>query len=394
MPTAASFSLSDQEFWRSGDIHAAFAELRRSDPVSWQPEKHPDMRPTSRGSWAVVRHEDISYVSRNADLFGNRHGVLVDYTSGPLGGILVMDDPAHRSYRGLVNPQFSRRSVARHSELVRRTAEGIMDRCAQKGTFDFVTDVSHVFPTTVILDLMGIPDDQMQQMVTLTQAVFSSDPEESSASEDQIAEIGRELIASLPEGAESLTAHLANGRVNGEPLSAVDAGYYFSLLVTAGIETTGTVLSHAIKALHDFPDQQASWRRNFEELKPTALDEIIRWATPIRHFARTALVDTEIAGRPVKAGDKVALWFVSANRDETVFDEPFALRLDRPMNQHFAFGGPGPHHCLGLNLAKLELGIFFEVFFERVQAYEIGDAKYLASEIVNGVESMPVTLSA
>lgn len=387
--------LADPEFWRRADVHAAFAALRHERPISWQEETGSSWRTGGGGSWAVVRHADVKFVSSTPGVFSSRYGVGVAVDPEATGGMLVMDDPEHRELRRVVSARFTPKQVIGLRENIERRVDETLSRSLDAGESDFVSEVSESLPTAVVLDMLGCPDDLRAEMLTLTKEVFSPDPDASKAAENVIAAIGERLGAGRRgSDADDLFTVIANGRANGRPLSDEDVGKYYALLVTAGIETTGTVMAHSMVALQEFPEERRLWRDDFEGTRATALEELVRWTTPVRKFCRTALEECEVAGQQVSAGEKVTLWYMSANRDEQVFDRPDVLNLRRHPNPHLAFGGFGPHFCLGSHLAKLELTIFFRQLFDRVLTFELGEPVYALNDGVNAIESLPCRMVA
>jgi cytochrome P450 len=385
--------LGDPEFWKFCDVDETFRQLRRDHPVSWT-EDH-NSEDYRGGYWSLVRHEDIRNVSRNADVFVSRFGVNNRREDEPEIGMLSMDDPEHRQLRSIVTGRFSAKGVRSAHSRIEHSVDAILDRCFELKDFDFVSEAATVLPTNLILDLVDCPDEVRPEVVRLTVEVFSSDPNVSAAADRQIAEIG-EVLGEQRRGraGDDLLTLIANAHAGDRPLESHEIGHYFGLLVTAGIETTGTVMAQSMVALEANPNQRDRWRAEFETLRASAIEELVRWTTPVRRFSRMAIVETEIAGQPIAAEDIVCLWYTSANRDECVFADPNTLDLSRHPNPHLAFGGGGPHFCLGANLARLELGIFFEHLFTRCSHIEVGEPEYSQNSIVNNLDRLPCRLVA
>ena len=249
---------------------------------------------------------------------------------------------------------------------------------------------------------MGIPESQTRFVFDRTNVILGAgDPEYVAQIENVPAALlgaGAELAAlvqdlgrhRLSHPTEDLTSALVHAELDGERLTDAELGSFFVLLVAAGNETTRNAISHGMRALCEHPAQRALWQKDFEALAPSAVEEIVRWATPVMHFRRTATRDTELAGQPIRAGDKLVLWYLSANRDEAAFEEPYRFDLQRNPNEHVGFGGPGPHYCLGAHLARREITVLFRELFRRLPDLEItGPAQMLASNFIHGIKHMP-----
>jgi cytochrome P450 len=266
---------------------------------------------------------------------------------------------------------------------------------------DFVTEIAAALPLEIICDMMGIPESQHRYVFDRTNAILGAgDPEYTSEPSQIVPNLLRagaelsELVQELGRlrvktPTDDMTSALINAEVDGERLSSQELGSFFVLLVVAGNETTRNAISHGLEALCDHPKQRALWQGDFEALAPTAVEEIVRWATPVIHFRRTATRDTEIRGQRIREGEKVVLWYSSANRDEDVFSNPFDFDVRRAPNPHVGFGGPGPHFCLGAHLARREITVMFRELFQRIPDIRVtGEPDRLASFFIHGIKHM------
>jgi methyl-branched lipid omega-hydroxylase len=402
--SAEEINLSDLAFWLRPDSErdAAFAKLRRSRPLAFFEEPEFPGVPKGPGYWSVTRHADVWTVSRNAELFiSGRGSNLADLPielAEFFGSMINMDAPRHTKLRLIVNRGFTPRMVAKVEETVREKARKIIDAVAPRGECDFVSDIAAALPLEIICDMMGIPPSDYRRIFELTNIVLGvGDPEYGVTMEALLAagielsqyaqDLGNERLVSPRD---DLTSKLMHAEVDGQRLTTQELGSFFILLVVAGNETTRNAISHGMKALTDFPDQRRKWQSDFERVTPTAVEEIVRWATPVIHFRRTAVADTELGGQRIAAGDKVVLWYNSANRDEAVFADPFRFDVTRTPNEHVGFGAGGPHFCLGANLARCEIAVMFEEIFRRLPDLEISaPPDMLLSSFIHGIKRMP-----
>jgi cytochrome P450 len=282
-------------------------------------------------------------------------------------------------------------------ESIRSTVRIVLDGICERGSCDFARDVADTLPTSVTCDLLGVPDADRKFVAELSRsAVPLGDPEfggldDSFRSANELIAYGKELrLERLKLPADDLITLLATMAIEGRRLGADDVGTFFELLVTAGIETTGAAIAHGLIALSDHPDQLRRWQSNFQPDAAAAVEEILRWSTPVVHFRRTATTDTEVDGTEIAAGDKVLLFFNSANRDETVFEDPYRFDIARAPNPHLTLGGGGPHFCLGAHLARLEIRILFEELFRHLPDLRVSGApSYMHSMFFNGVKALP-----
>ena len=397
----------DLEFWRRPveEREGAFATLRAERPVSFHAEPELEFLPKGAGYWAVTRHADILEVSRTPEVYCSGKGVNLTDMPPQLnelfGSMIAMDDPRHARLRRIVSRGFTPRIIQRAEDQVERTARRIIDDVTGKGECDFVTDIAAALPLEIICDMMGIPESQYQFVFDRTNIILGAgDPEYVSQMENLIPELLQAandlalLVAELATSrvrnpTDDLTSALVNAEIDGERLTDQEIGSFFVLLAAAGNETTRNAISHGMKALCDHPDQRALWAADFNAVAPTAVEEIVRWATPVVHFRRTARRDTELRGQKIREGDKVLLWYSSANRDEEVFERPFEFDVRRSPNEHVGFGGPGPHFCLGAHLARREITVMFRHILERLPDLRItSEPAYLESLFIHGIKRM------
>jgi cholest-4-en-3-one 26-monooxygenase len=316
--------------------------------------------------------------------------------------MLNMDPPMHTRYRLLVNKGFTPRMVGRLEDRVRVLAGEIVDAVAGKGECDFVTDIAAELPLQVIAEIMGVPQEDRHLVFDWSNRMIGSEDPEYQHTEDGAMEASTELYAYAHELAakrraspqEDIISVLLQSEVNGEQLSELEFDLFFLLLAVAGNETTRNLIAHGMLALIEHPEQRARLVAD-PSLLPSGIEEMLRWGTPVMHFRRTAQRDIEILGQPVAEGQKVVIWYISANRDEAVFTDPFRFDVGRTPNEHISFGGGGPHFCLGANLARLEIRVIFEEVLRRLPDMELaGPVQRLRSNFINGIKHMPVAFSA
>jgi cytochrome P450 len=401
--TIDDIDLSDHDAFVDAVPYEAFALLRRVDPVHWNDE------PDGRGFWAVTRYEDIRAVHRDVQTFSSELGgtSLEDLDPEHVEArksMIDMDPPRHDELRAIVNRRFTPRAVQVWEDQVRRVANEVLDRALPLGEFDFVAEVSSEIPMQVFAEIMGIPQSERRQIIELGDRLLGNQDPEYAVEPD---EAHRSLPFSSPVSLEMFEfgRRLAEQRRRDpqddiitqlafEGLTQREFDVYFILLATAGNETTRHTITHGLLALLEHPDQLERLKAEPELYKPAA-EEMLRWTTPVHHFRRTARVETELAGRTIAAGDKVTTWFVSANRDESVFEDPDRFDVGRTPNKHMAFGPGGIHHCLGAHLARLEVRIAFEELLKRpVQIELAGPPHRLRSNFFNGIKRLPVRVTS
>jgi cholest-4-en-3-one 26-monooxygenase len=387
-----------EDAWAQGVPHEAMERLRREDPVHWHPE------PDGPGFWAVMRHADVRTVSRDPATYSSELGsTFIDtQTDEALAQlrltILNMDPPKHNRYRRLVSRGFTPRVVGQLMEAIERRAARIVDDLADGGEVDFVEEIAGKLPLEMICEMIGIPEADWPRMFELSNLlVGGQDPEyqaDPGAGEVAAAEIYAYCDAVAADRRanprEDIMSVLVHAELDGERLDDLELNLFFVTLVVAGNETTRNLINHSMLAFLEHPEQ-AQRLRDDPSLWPTAVDECLRWGTSIQNFRRTATRDTELRGVPIAAGDKVVMYYMSANRDEEVFEDPYRFDVGRTPNDHVTFGGGGVHHCLGANLARAEIGAMMRQVVERLPDLELaGEPIRLRSDFVNGVKHMPV----
>ncbi|MDA8370735.1 MAG: cytochrome P450 [Nocardiopsaceae bacterium] len=390
-----------------------FHTLRHEDPVHWQPEPEPNT-----GFWSVTRHADIVRVDRDAETFTSTKFVNLEEVDddqiAKRRSMLETDGLRHTALRRLLHRQFTPRAVAQYTDFLRGLTARTLDAALPKGRFDFVSEVAADFPINVLARMFDVPGEDTQQLIDWGNRIIgNTDPDyadvllhsqESEKYRDlpfrspaalEVFAYGRELAAQRKGGDNTdLISQLVNQLPSdGVPLSDRDFDNYFLLLVVAGNETTRHAISHSMLALIQHPEQLDRLRRD-PSLIPGAVEEFLRWASPVYHFRRTATRDTELGGKQIKEGDKVVLWFASGNRDEDVFDRPYEFDVTRTNIDHVTFGKGSPHFCLGNALARLEIRIMFEELIPRLADIRVdGDIRRVRSNFVNGIKELPVEVT-
>jgi cholest-4-en-3-one 26-monooxygenase len=400
-PDVTPVDLSDSRSFVDEVPHAWLAHLRHYDPVHWQEESG------GPGYWAVTKYHDCVTVNREFARFssaarGTMPFELSDDAIAQQGLMMLnMDPPLHTRYRRLVNKGFTPRMVRDLEASVHEATDAIIDRVSPAGQADFVTDLSAELPLVVIAELLGVPPDDRRKMFDWSNRMVGSEDPEYQLQADMATNAAMELYAYASElfGKKQMDPHtdlmsvLTTVEVDGERLSSMELELFFLLLTVAGNETTRNLTSGAMHAFFEHPGQ---WERlrNDRSLLPQAVEEMLRFVTPVMNFRRTAMSDTELSGTKIRQGDKVVFYHSSANRDEDVFENPGSFDVGRDPNPHIAFGGGGPHFCLGANLARMEIRIMFEHLLDRLpDIHQAGDAERLQSQFINGVKHLPVAFT-
>ena len=415
--SANEIDLSELDFWARPweEREGAFQTLRRERPLAFFEEMDiPEMQeiiPRGPGYWAVTRQREILEASRNPEIYSSARGATAIPDLPPFmleffGSFINMDDPDHLRLRKLVSSGFTPKHLARLETSVEETAISMIESVAEKGECDFVTELSAPFPIRIICDMLGIPQSQHEFVFDRTNLILGAgDPEYMPEGENPVTALmsaGAELVElmkdlrklRLESPTDDLTSILTHAEIDGERMSDAEMGSFFVLLVAAGNETTRNAISHGMKALCDYPEQRKIWESDFESTTRSAVEEIVRWATPVIFMRRTTTCATELGGQKLEAGEKVLLFYNSGNRDEDVFEEPYRFDVQRWPNEHVGFGGPGPHFCLGANLARREIAVFFRELFRRLPDLEVtGAPERLASNFIHGIKHMPCQFS-
>jgi cytochrome P450 len=382
-------------------LHAALTHLRANAPVSWV--EVPKYRPF----WAITKHADIMDIERNNMLFTNWPRPVLTTAEGDemqaaagVRTLIHLDDPQHRVVRAIGADWFRPKAMRALKIRVDELARNYVDKMMEVGPeCDFAQEVAVNYPLYVIMSLLGIPQSDFPRMLKLTQELFGSDDSEfkrGSTNEDQLPALldmfqyfNGVTAARREHPTEDLASAIANARIDGEPLSDIETVSYYLIVATAGHDTTSATISGGLHALIENPDQLRRLRGNLD-LMPLATEEMIRWVTPVKEFMRTAAEDTTVRGVPIAAGESVLLSYVSGNRDEDIFDDPFRFDVGRDPNKHLAFGY-GVHFCLGAALARMEVNSFFTELLPRMKSIELtGAAEFVATTFVGGLKHLPV----
>lgn len=403
------------EFWTrpAADIDSDLTQLRDAGGVTFHPEPEvpPEVPlPQGPGAWVVTKHEDILQVSKNPGTFSSASGITVADTPPEFneffGSMIAMDDPRHARLRRIVSAGFTPRMLKQLEDSVQTVATRILDDVAPRGEVDFVVDVAAALPLKIVCDLMGVPETEFKFVFDRTNVILGvTDPEYAPEDDDMITALltaGGDLATLMQDVAASkkggdgtdLTSQLINANLDDDELTPGDLASFFILLVVAGNETTRNAISWGLKYLTDNPDQRQIWADDFDGVGPTAVEEIVRLASPVTYMRRTALVDTKIGDQEIPAGDKVAMMYLAANRDPAVFDDPLRFDVRRDPNPHVGYGGPGPHFCLGAHLARREILVMFRELFKRLPDIQAsGDPALLQSGFIHGIKHLPATFT-
>jgi len=389
-----------RHYEETGPPYELFARLRREAPVCHHPEQG------GPGFWAVTRYDDVVAVSRDSATYSSFAGgtMIADATPEQLFVVrqmmLNMDPPQHTKLRALINKGFTPRMVSHLHERIGELARAIVDRVAARGECDFVTDVAGELPSYVIAELMGIPLDDGRELYRLTERMHTADrtPEGQADGAQAIFQMMSYANGIRAEKrarpASDIASTLLEAEVDGEKLTDLEFDMFFLLLINAGGDTTRNLVSGGMLELLHRPDALATLRAE-PRLLPIAIEEMLRFCTPVIHFRRTAMRDVELGGQRIAAGDKVVVFYASANRDESVFPDPDTLDVARSPNEHVAFGGGGVHFCLGANLARVEIRALFAEVLARLENLELaGPVERLRSSFINGPRHMPVRFTA
>jgi cytochrome P450 len=409
--------LSDREFWGQDPAfrYAVYDALRRERPFAFYAEPEIPFIPAGPGYYAVSRYADVEAISTQPRLFCSGQGAVSIADMPPdlnefYGSMISMDDPRHAKIRRIVSKAFTPRMLEQLVGSVQAIADDVAAAARRKaeagdGTIDVVADYAALIPLWVICDMMGIPDEDRPMVLEKSNIILSGGDPDLIADENEVlnqfleagmmlAELMNRLAAErVQTPREDLTTALVDAEVDGERLTHQEIASFFILLCVAGNETTRTAISQGVLALHEHPDQKARWMAD-PSLTPTAVEEIVRWVSPVTWMRRTATQDCEVNGHQVTAGDKLLLLYGAANRDPAVFADPEVFDLGRTPNPHVGFGAHGPHFCLGAHLARREIGVAFRTLFDRLPDLEVcGEPARLKSSFVNGLKSLPARLA-
>jgi cholest-4-en-3-one 26-monooxygenase len=403
-PFGENFDFTDPDVLLAGLPATQFAELRRTAPVWWN--EQPDSIFGDGGYWVISRHEDVRDISRNSELWStNRKGAVMRLPDGVTADQLELtkallvnhDAPEHTRLRKLVSRLFTPRAIAQLEDKLGVAAQQIVRTAALKGDGNFVDDVAMGLPLLAIADLIGVPEADREKLFTWTNAImntddpdFDSDPTVANAELMAYAYNMADERRRCP--ADDIVTRLIEADIDGDALGDVEFAFFVILLAVAGNETTRNAMTHGMNAFLDNPDQWELFKR---ERPASAVDEIIRWASPVHCFQRTATADVEVGGVTVREGQRVGLFYSSANFDEEVFENPFRFDILRDPNPHLSFGGNGAHYCIGANLARMEIKLIFDELANQVpDITKIAEPQRLRSGWINGVKRLDVAYGA
>ena len=397
--------LLDRDVFTRGVPHHWFTYLRRNHPVYHHPE------PSGPGFWVFTKHRDVVSIGRDGVTFSSdqsRGGVIgLEDTGMEMGEafgdakiMLMTDAPLHTRLRKLVNRGFTPRMINALEPHIREMTSQLIDGAVAKGECDFVVDVAAELPLMVIAELIGVPMEDRHKLFDWSNRMVGSEDPEYAVSADNAGEAQVEMFmyanqlaaARRDDPRDDIISKLLAAEDDGDGLTEMEFNLFFMLLAVAGNETTRNAIAHGMNAFLENPEQYQRLVAS-PDLIGSATEEILRWASPVMYFKRNVTKDTEVSGQPLKAGEKVSIWYTSANRDEEVFENPFAFDITRDPNPHIAFGGGGPHHCLGANLARLEIRLLFEELVRRAPDPKALDAPQpLRSNFIGGIKHLPVKL--
>ncbi|MGI5321279.1 cytochrome P450 [Actinomadura nitritigenes] len=401
--------LTDLDRFAHGFPYEVFDALRRDAPVRFHPATA--NTPGGEGFWVVSRYADIVAAASDGETFSSEGGpgregggtLIEDLPGGFAAGVLLnmMDDPRHQRFRRLLTPSLAPRALRAIEADLRRRAERIVDAALAKGECDFLTDVAAELPLQAVAQLLGVPQEDRHQLLLWADATLDHEDRALGESTERTQQAAAEMFAygsallerKRTEPADDLLSLAAHARIDGDPLSDLEQQMLFNLLIAAGSETTRNAIATGMNALMENPE---AWRRIRDDrtLLPTAVEEMLRWSSPTPYNRRTATRDVTLGGQSIRAGDKVTLWWASANRDGEVFPDPYRFDIARSPNPHLAFGRGG-HFCLGAALARVEMRVVFDTLLDRTDSAEpTGPIEYTRSNKHSGVRHMPVRLRA
>ena len=407
--TIDGIDLSANEFWGLPlpERAASFALLRAQQRPQFFAEPEAPFAERGPGYYALVRHADVVEASKHPEVFSSSRGAtsiadLPAEFNEYFGSMINMDDPRHTRLRRIVSRAFTPRMIARFEDDVHRAAIAIVDDLLASGPCDFVSRVAARLPLKVICDMMGIPDDQYEKVLAKTNIILSGfDPEFLSEDPDEVvvqllgagqdlADLVTGLAAARAQApADDVVSALVTANIDGEQLTGAELASFFILLVVAGNETTRTALSHALMLLTEFPEQRALLLADLDGRIGGVVEEIVRYASPVLFMRRTLTRDYTMNGQDYREGDKVVLFYYSANRDEVIFTDPERFDITRAPNPHVGFGAPGPHFCLGAHLARREITVMLRELLTRVPDITAGEPDRLLSSFINGIKRLP-----
>ncbi|HVB41633.1 MAG TPA: cytochrome P450 [Streptosporangiaceae bacterium] len=401
----AGFDFTDPDLYASRVPARELAELRLAAPIWWNAQPRGAAGFDDEGFWAVTRHAEIVEISRNSELFGSWENTAIIRLGQPQTEeslamqrliLLNIDPPEHTKLRGIISRGFTPRAIGNLREALTARAERIVRTAIEEGTGDFVTDIACELPLQAIAELLGVPQEDRKKIFDWSNAMVGYDDPEFA---DDSTAAAAELVGYAMTMAEDrrqcprddIVTKLVHAEIGGTHLSTDEFGFFMILLSVAGNETTRNAISHGMLAFFDHPEQ---WDLYVAQRPETTADEIVRWATPVTVFQRTVKADTVLGGQEIKKGQRVGMFYRSANFDEDVFEAPERFDITRSPNPHLGFGGTGAHYCVGANLARLEIDLIFNAIADALPAIrKTGDAERLRSGWLNGIKRLPVSYS-
>jgi cholest-4-en-3-one 26-monooxygenase len=401
--TTLNIDIYDPDVFVPGVPHDTFKVMRAQAPIY----KHADPEQPN-GYWAVTRHADCVTISRNPEIYSSHEETCFlfempeDQKAQQQLMIVNMDPPVHTRQRSLVNRGFTPRTIGKLHERIAEICDDIVDKAAAAGEGDFVTMVAAELPLVVIAELLGVPYADRHKLFTWSNTMLSGDDPEVVASVEEREAAAIEVYSYANQLAaerrkcpnDDIVSKLISPDEEGNVLDEFEFDLFFLLLMVAGNETTRNAISGGMQAFAEFPEQWERLKADPAGLASTAADEIVRWVSPVMDFRRTVMQDTVLGGVELKKGDKIVMYYPSANRDELVFDNPDTFDIGRDPNPHIGFGGGGPHYCLGRHLAKLEIELMLESLARKVDKVELtGPVNRLRSNFINGIKHMPVRIT-
>jgi methyl-branched lipid omega-hydroxylase len=404
----ADIHLESLDFWALNDDirEGAFATLRREVPISFWPAIDLEGFTAGNGHWSLTKLDDVHFASRHPDIFSSSPNITINDQTPELaeyfGSMIVLDDPRHQRLRSIVSRAFTPKVVARIEASVRERAHRLVAAMIANhpdGQADVVSELAGPLPLQVICDMMGIPEEDHERVFHWTNVILGFGDPDLTTDFAEFLQVSADIGAYASALAEDrrvnhhddLTTSLVQAEVDGDRLTSQEIASFFILLVVAGNETTRNAISHGVLALSRYPEQRDKWWSDFDALAPTAVEEIVRWASPVVYMRRTLTQDFELSGTKMAAGDKATLWYNSANRDESKFADPWTFDVARNPNPHVGFGGGGAHFCLGANLARREIRVAFDELCREIpDIVATAEPSRLLSQFIHGIKSLPV----
>ena len=405
----SEINLGRWRFWSRDDDYrdGAFATLRRDAPIRFFQALTVEGYEPIAGHWALTRFDDVHFASRHPDIFSSSPNITIGDSSPELseyfGSMIVLDDPRHQRLRSIVSRAFTPKVVARVESSVRERARRLVAEMIERnpdGDGEVVAELAGPLPLQVICDMMGIPAEDHDRIFRWTNIILGFGDPDLTTDFDEFAKAAMEIGAYAHQMAEDrrttahddLTTSLVHAEVDGEQLTSAEVASFFILLAVAGNETTRNAISHGVLALTRYPDERRTWWADFEGVAPTAVEEVVRWASPVIYMRRTRTRDFELSGVPMAQGDKVTMWYCSANRDEGKFADPWRFDVRRNPNPQFGFGGGGAHFCLGANLARREINVAFDELRRQMpDVTATAEPARLQSSFIHGIKRLPVS---